>query len=228
MVVANGWQMEISPGSTKYWCPEHDDAIKSQVRQCYNTLEDKVKFYRQYTRVVGFDVRHSTVKKSRDKEITLKYMVCNREGFKNAAMVMPTIGDGDVVGSIMQKRCMISNRVGGKAKVVLKRAWSQQRDPSQVPCFFIFGDSLVDNGNNNGILTLARANYMPYGVDFPSGTTGRFTNGRTFVDILVLVENGYDMHYLQKLNAENIPKKVTEKGQNHIINVSLSLILGEV
>ncbi|KAK8959311.1 GDSL esterase/lipase [Platanthera guangdongensis] len=37
----------------------------------------------------------------------------------------------------------------------------------QVPCFFIFGDSLVDNGNNNGLLTLARANYMPYGVDFP-------------------------------------------------------------
>lgn len=55
---------------------------------------------------------------------------------------------------------------------------------SQVPCFFIFGDSLVDNGNNNGMLTLARANYMPYGVDFPQGVTGRFTNGRTYVDIL--------------------------------------------
>lgn len=54
----------------------------------------------------------------------------------------------------------------------------------QVPALFIFGDSLVDNGNNNGILTLARANYMPYGLDFPQGTTGRFTNGRTFVDIL--------------------------------------------
>lgn len=55
---------------------------------------------------------------------------------------------------------------------------------NQVPALFIFGDSLVDNGNNNGILTLARANYMPYGIDFPQGTTGRFTNGRTFVDIL--------------------------------------------
>ncbi|XP_028801619.1 GDSL esterase/lipase At1g33811-like [Neltuma alba] len=54
----------------------------------------------------------------------------------------------------------------------------------QVPCFFIFGDSLVDNGNNNGILTLARANYRPYGIDFPLGPTGRFTNGRTFVDAL--------------------------------------------
>lgn len=55
---------------------------------------------------------------------------------------------------------------------------------SQVPCFFIFGDSLVDNGNNNRILTLARANYRPYGIDFPQGATGRFTNGRTYVDAL--------------------------------------------
>ncbi|MBA0573713.1 hypothetical protein Golob_000975 [Gossypium lobatum] len=69
------------------------------------------------------------------------------------------------------------------------RGWSQrlprpQPQQSQVPCFFIFGDSLVDNGNNNGMLTLARANYRPYGIDFPQGTTGRFTNGRTFVDAL--------------------------------------------
>lgn len=66
------------------------------------------------------------------------------------------------------------------------RACSQPRQPqeAQVPCFFIFGDSLVDNGNNNRIVTLARANYRPYGVDFPQGPTGRFTNGRTFVDVL--------------------------------------------
>ncbi|TXG53359.1 hypothetical protein EZV62_022528 [Acer yangbiense] len=60
---------------------------------------------------------------------------------------------------------------------------SQPQQP-QVPCFFIFGDSLVDNGNNNRILTLARANYRPYGIDFPQGATGRFTNGRTYVDAL--------------------------------------------
>ncbi|KAK0576057.1 hypothetical protein LWI29_011212 [Acer saccharum] len=60
---------------------------------------------------------------------------------------------------------------------------SQPQQP-QVPCFFIFGDSLVDNGNNNRILKLARANYRPYGIDFPQGATGRFTNGRTYVDAL--------------------------------------------
>uniref|UniRef100_A0A803KPN6 GDSL esterase/lipase n=1 Tax=Chenopodium quinoa TaxID=63459 RepID=A0A803KPN6_CHEQI len=54
----------------------------------------------------------------------------------------------------------------------------------QVPCFFIFGDSLSDSGNNNNLVTLARANFQPYGIDFPDGPTGRFTNGRTTVDII--------------------------------------------
>lgn len=54
----------------------------------------------------------------------------------------------------------------------------------QVPCYFIFGDSLADNGNNNNLETDAKANYPPYGIDFPEGATGRFTNGRTYVDMI--------------------------------------------
>ncbi|RZC46672.1 hypothetical protein C5167_039621 [Papaver somniferum] len=54
----------------------------------------------------------------------------------------------------------------------------------QVPCYFIFGDSLVDNGNNNRMASLARANYLPYGIDFPSGPTGRFCNGKTTTDVI--------------------------------------------
>lgn len=53
-----------------------------------------------------------------------------------------------------------------------------------VPCFFVFGDSLVDNGNNNNIASLAKANYFPYGIDFPRGPTGRFSNGRTTIDVI--------------------------------------------
>ena len=56
----------------------------------------------------------------------------------------------------------------------------------QVPCYFIFGDSLVDSGNNNKLATAAKANYRPYGIDFPQGVTGRFTNGRTLADIIGL------------------------------------------
>ncbi|GAB4828009.1 GDSL esterase/lipase 7 [Ancistrocladus abbreviatus] len=49
------------------------------------------------------------------------------------------------------------------------------------PAMFIFGDSLIDNGNNNYMLTAARANYLPYGID-SGGPTGRFCNGLTVVD----------------------------------------------
>lgn len=54
------------------------------------------------------------------------------------------------------------------------------------PAMFIFGDSLVDSGNNNYIsLSLAKADILPNGIDFPTGTaTGRFCNGRTSFDIL--------------------------------------------
>ncbi|MQM02679.1 hypothetical protein Taro_035448 [Colocasia esculenta] len=63
-----------------------------------------------------------------------------------------------------------SSRTGGAAGGV------------QVPAMFIFGDSLIDNGNNNDLASLAKANYYPYGIDFASGPTGRFSNGYTIVD----------------------------------------------
>lgn len=56
----------------------------------------------------------------------------------------------------------------------------------QVPCYFILGDSMVDSGNNNDLETKWKANYPPYGIDFPNGPTGRFTNGRTSADYIGL------------------------------------------
>ncbi|TVU36896.1 hypothetical protein EJB05_18849, partial [Eragrostis curvula] len=55
-----------------------------------------------------------------------------------------------------------------------------------VPALFVFGDSLVDDGNNNALASaLAKANYFPYGLDFLGGApTGRFCNGKTVVDAL--------------------------------------------
>jgi hypothetical protein len=62
--------------------------------------------------------------------------------------------------------------------------WSRIGNAQQVPCYFIFGDSLVDNGNNNQLTSIAKANYFPYGIDFPQGPTGRFSNGKTAVDVI--------------------------------------------
>lgn len=55
---------------------------------------------------------------------------------------------------------------------------------AQVPAMFVFGDSLVDPGNNNNLISLAKANYKPNGIDFPEGVTGRFCNGGTVADHL--------------------------------------------
>lgn len=56
---------------------------------------------------------------------------------------------------------------------------------SAARAFFVFGDSLVDNGNNNYLLTTARADAPPYGIDFPSHrATGRFSNGLNIPDII--------------------------------------------
>ncbi|KAI4332313.1 hypothetical protein L6164_017235 [Bauhinia variegata] len=52
----------------------------------------------------------------------------------------------------------------------------------QVPCLFIFGDSSSDNGNNNYLPVTSKANWSPYGVDFPKGVTGRYNNGKTTID----------------------------------------------
>ncbi|KAK7359164.1 hypothetical protein VNO77_01112 [Canavalia gladiata] len=62
--------------------------------------------------------------------------------------------------------------------------WNGVGAAPQVPCYFIFGDSLVDNGNNNQLQSLARADYLPYGIDFPGGPSGRFSNGKTTVDAI--------------------------------------------
>ncbi|KAK7245599.1 hypothetical protein RIF29_40446 [Crotalaria pallida] len=70
---------------------------------------------------------------------------------------------------LLAANCMQSYRVHGEPKV---------------PCLFIFGDSLSDSGNNNNLPTAAKANYKPYGIDFITGPTGRFTNGRNAIDFI--------------------------------------------
>ncbi|KAK9696882.1 hypothetical protein RND81_08G003100 [Saponaria officinalis] len=71
------------------------------------------------------------------------------------------------------------------AGLVLNISFNFVRGDPKVPCHFIFGDSLFDVGNNNDLNTYAKANYPPYGIDFPGGVaTGRFTNGLTTSDVL--------------------------------------------
>uniref|UniRef100_A0A0D9VAI3 GDSL esterase/lipase n=1 Tax=Leersia perrieri TaxID=77586 RepID=A0A0D9VAI3_9ORYZ len=84
------------------------------------------------------------------------------------------------------------------------------------PAMFVFGDSLVDDGNNNELSCLAKANFFPYGIDFfhgGAGATGRFCNGNTFVDALCDI-----------LGLEYVPPFATIT--NAMINGTMSLLGG--
>ena len=60
----------------------------------------------------------------------------------------------------------------------------------------VLGDSTVDPGNNNHLPTTARANFLPYGLNFYGRRpTGRFTNGRLATDMLGK-KNAYSLHLL--------------------------------
>lgn len=62
--------------------------------------------------------------------------------------------------------------------------------------FFVFGDSLVDNGNNNYLATTARADSLPYGIDYPTHrATGRFSNGFNIPDLISMLQH-FHLHIL--------------------------------
>ncbi|XP_024179648.1 GDSL esterase/lipase EXL3 isoform X2 [Rosa chinensis] len=50
---------------------------------------------------------------------------------------------------------------------------------------FTFGDSTMDTGNNDYIISIAKSNFPPYGRDFVGGKpTGRFSNGKVPSDFV--------------------------------------------
>ncbi|KAG0483226.1 hypothetical protein HPP92_011310 [Vanilla planifolia] len=56
---------------------------------------------------------------------------------------------------------------------------------TRIPTIIVFGDSTVDTGNNNGIKTILKSDFQPYGRDFDGGQpTGRFCNGRIATDFI--------------------------------------------
>ncbi|XP_027342170.1 GDSL esterase/lipase At5g55050-like [Abrus precatorius] len=59
-------------------------------------------------------------------------------------------------------------------------------EAQKAPAVYVFGDSLVDVGNNNYLsLSLERATLPHYGIDFPTKKpNGRFSNGKNAADLI--------------------------------------------
>lgn len=71
----------------------------------------------------------------------------------------------------------------------------------EVPALFVFGDSTVDCGNKYSENSFIKANYLPYGIDFPVPASGRYTNGHTLADLLS--KKKFDLQKFYCTNAEN-------------------------
>ncbi|THG12399.1 hypothetical protein TEA_023344 [Camellia sinensis var. sinensis] len=84
---------------------------------------------------------------------------------------------------------------------------------NSVAALYVFGDSTVDAGNNNYIDNAARANFLPYGIDFNNTPTGRFTNGKTIADFIAILYNlSLPPPYLSLMEAQ---RKTTMGGINY-------------
>ncbi|WOH08980.1 hypothetical protein DCAR_0728431 [Daucus carota subsp. sativus] len=83
--------------------------------QIFDSLEKAFKFYKEYGRLGGFDVRKGTGKKDSEGTIILKHFVCSNEGYN---VVNP--GCDEKVGKVVKERRTGSRRCGCKAKIVVK------------------------------------------------------------------------------------------------------------
>jgi hypothetical protein len=69
-----------------------------------------------------------------------------------------------------------------------------------IPAVLMFGDSIVDTGNNNNIKSIVKCNFPPYGREFKGGiSTGRFSNGKVPSDFLGLKSLSLSLYALTKI-----------------------------
>ncbi|KAK6159199.1 hypothetical protein DH2020_006513 [Rehmannia glutinosa] len=116
-------RLEISPGLTKYWIPIVEQDKIPRIGMEFPSLQKGVQFYRDYGSYSGFDIRTSTTRRFRNKDIHVQYIVCNREGFKNSK-VSPPIGSNekDDPHRSSTSRTRSSSRVGCNARCIFQYA----------------------------------------------------------------------------------------------------------
>lgn len=79
------------------------------------------------------------------------------------------------------------------ASLATAREAPRVRLPGLLPALYVFGSSMVDSGENAVAMPLrSKAEFSPYGLDYFSAPVGRWSNGRTFMD-LITQKLGYGM-----------------------------------
>ncbi|KAE9620964.1 putative triacylglycerol lipase [Lupinus albus] len=83
---------------------------------------------------------------------------------------------------------------------------------AKYPALFAFGDSILDTGNNNILVSTTKCNYPPYGRDFNGGIpTGRFSNGKVpsdFIAEVLGIKDTLPAYNNPKLDVQELPTGV--------------------
>ena len=88
-------------------------------------------------------------------------------------------------------------------------------EAQKVPAIYVFGDSLVDVGNNNYLkISIVKADFPHNGVDFPGKkSTGRFSNGKNAADFIgnfIVVFYCIDRKFIQNKVTKQTTLKITQ------------------
>ncbi|KAL9679734.1 hypothetical protein QQ045_017600 [Rhodiola kirilowii] len=113
----------VSFNGRNCWIPKCPDELKPHVGRSFANLDKAVLFYKEYARIDGFVVRLATSNSS-GGIITIKYLVCQREGFKQKSKVVDTINTGDHncrsrrdTRCVCQARLQVNISEGGRYRV---------------------------------------------------------------------------------------------------------------
>ncbi|KAL9686623.1 hypothetical protein QQ045_031016 [Rhodiola kirilowii] len=103
----------VSVNGRNCWIPKCPDELKPHVGMTFPNLEKAVLFYKEYARITGFVVRLA-MSNSSAGIITIKYLVCQTEGFKRKSKVVDTVNTGD-----HNSRSRRDTRCGCQARIQL-------------------------------------------------------------------------------------------------------------
>ncbi|XP_019151959.1 PREDICTED: protein FAR1-RELATED SEQUENCE 5-like [Ipomoea nil] len=107
--------MQIQEDGVKYWTPTTQNEKTPYEGQRFETIDIGIDFYQAYAKEAGFDVRHGSKRRNRMGEVSIKYMLCSREGYKAER------NEATNTANKRKRRRRVSNRIGCKTRMVMTK-----------------------------------------------------------------------------------------------------------
>ncbi|XP_074299546.1 protein FAR1-RELATED SEQUENCE 5-like [Silene latifolia] len=132
--------LDSTPGGSELWTRNVAPEFKPYIGQLFGTLEEAISFYDVYAEACGFEPRKSSQKRSVSGDVKYKFVVCNRESFRDRKRKATVLDSGkeqatprpfDIRNTKLTRigcTAMIEFRYNGDGYVVFQfREWHNHR-----------------------------------------------------------------------------------------------------